>query len=102
MSEVECGCESIAADVWSAHNCDVHGNHAVEDVRPACSGCGASEGEIFECAGCDEWFCVSHRVMYDGEEACPDCALFWAEDGKKKMSRAMATAMERRLDRRAA
>lgn len=102
--EVECTCEPVAADVWIAHNCDLHGNHAEEYAPAECSACGETESaklEMFECTGCDEIFCVSHRIMFDGEEACPDCALFWAEDGKKKMHRAMETAMERRLERRA-
>jgi hypothetical protein len=98
--EVECNCESVAADVWSAHNCDLHGGHVEEERRPECSACGKEAD--FECTGCNEPFCNAHRIAYDGEEACPDCALFWAQDAVKKMHMAIAKAVYTRLDRRVA
>ena len=93
--EVECTCEPIAADVWSALNCDQHGPHAEEPRPVECTACGKEAD--FECTGCNEAFCAAHRVMFDGEEACPDCALFWAQDAVKKMHKAIAKAVENRL-----
>jgi hypothetical protein len=98
--EPECTCEPVAADVWSALNCDVHGPDADEPRPVECSACGKEAD--FECTGCNEAFCAAHRVMYDGEEACPDCALFWAQDAVKKMHMAIAKAVYTRMDRRVA
>ena len=66
-----------------------------------CAGCGADLCDCcdqFVCVGCDETFCLEHRVVYNGEEACPMCAHFWAEESQRKLKEIFVERMEARLN----
>jgi hypothetical protein len=58
--------------------------------------------DTFECTGCDETFPVTFRIHFDGEDACPECALFWSQDAVRKMRAAELADAERAADRIAA
>ena len=62
-----------------------------------CAACGAESDDVFTCTGCDETFCVSHRIQYDKELACVDCVIFWAQDAKRKFDREIENKINQRL-----
>jgi hypothetical protein len=62
-----------------------------------CSACGETSEDVFTCTGCDEVFCASHRHLFDKEEACIDCVLFWAQEDKRKLEREIEQKTEQRL-----
>lgn len=67
-----------------------------------CHACGEELGEDddqFKCDGCDEVFCGEHHILYDGEHACPECALFWAKVEVRKMRDLADKRVEARLAR---
>jgi hypothetical protein len=81
---------------------------AIQDETPTeafneieeCSGCGVDlpeDAACFRCTGCGELFCDSHKIAYGGEEACADCALFWAQEDVKKLRLALAKRVDARL-----
>ena len=71
-----------------------------EAFNEECNGCGCDIHEYddaFTCTGCNEVFCTTHRVMYDGEEACPEYALFWSQEAVKKLRLELARRVDARL-----
>jgi hypothetical protein len=70
-----------------------------EAFNEGCNGCGRDLGEDegFKCTGCQEVFCESHKIAYDGEEACPECALFWSQEAVKKLRLELAKNVDARL-----
>ena len=82
--------------VHTVENCGVESSIDTHE----CAGCGADLCECcdqFTCTGCDETFCHSHLVKYNGEQACPMCAHFWAQEDKSKLERLFIERMEWRL-----
>jgi DNA-directed RNA polymerase subunit RPC12/RpoP len=56
-----------------------------------CAACGRELNELwFECTGCSERFCSTHQIKFDEEICCPDCAIFWAQDMKRKIEKGKA------------
>ena len=76
-------------------------NRDAEIETTICHACGEElsddAGEQFRCDGCDEMFCGEHHILYDGEQACPDCALFWAKVEVRKMRDLTEERVEARL-----
>ena len=67
-----------------------------------CAGCGrelCEECDQFKCDACDERFCVEHRIQWEGDWICVDCALFWAQEMKGKLRRLLEERMEERMTR---
>ena len=66
-----------------------------------CAACGrdlCEECDQFICVGCDELHCGDHKIMFDGEQACAACALFWAQDAMRKTQRLLEERMQARLN----
>ena len=77
-------------------------NEDGDEITTNCHACGeelCEECEPFQCDGCDEVFCADHHILYDGEHACPDCALFWAKVEVRKMHELADERIEARLAR---
>ena len=74
-----------------------------DEIKATCHACGEElgddAGEYFKCDGCDEMFCGEHHILYDGEHACPDCALFWAKVEVRKLHELTDERVEARLAR---
>jgi formylmethanofuran dehydrogenase subunit E len=86
------------SETWTCRGCGESWTDHEDVPAGECAGCGAAftrGSDVFACAGCDETFCESHRVMYGGEEACPECALFWASEAVKKIRIGRAERIER-------
>ena len=78
------------------------GENEDDEIKTNCHACGeelCEECEPFKCDGCDEMFCADHHILYDGEHACPDCALFWAKVEVRKMHELTDERVEARLAR---
>jgi hypothetical protein len=57
-----------------------------------CAGCATAlcdNCDYFKCTGCDEVYCEDHIIRFDGEQCCPSCAMFWADEAKRKLDRQM-------------
>lgn len=107
-AEPPCECRRVDVDRDDPRDCELHNGEyesRMEAQTIDCSGCGAEladDADQFTCTGCDEVFCFKHLIRYDGEDACPACALFWAQSAKDKLARSLAENVELRMNRRAA